>query len=142
MANEAGGDVEECQAQTLGTAAAERTGQEAVADPAGDVVGQRAGVPPQPVPEEVLDGGVDEPEVLLELADCALWDPPRSRCCASTSAAGADTAGALAMHDQAQYLAILLSSTHLDGGLGDLGSLLTFGTERRRPQRGCVGGQL
>src|SRR4051812_29343318 len=63
-------------------------GQDVTANPAGHVVGERAGVPPQPVPEEVPHGGVDEPEVLLELTDGVFGDPAAPARCASTSAAG------------------------------------------------------
>src|SRR5690606_9152022 len=75
VAHDAGGDVEERQPQTFAPAAAELVRQEVVADPAGHVVGQGAGVPPQPVPEEVADRGVDEPEVLFELTDGVFGDP-------------------------------------------------------------------
>ena len=126
------------------------------ADPAGDVVGEGAGVPPQPVPEEVLDRGVDEPEVFLELTDGVFGDPAAQPVMGLDHVGGCEQggqvrddgmepppveivegqlvpgAGALAAHDQPQPSPVLVASPDLDGGLGDLRSLLAL----RRPAPG------
>lgn len=49
--------------------------------------------------------------------------------------------GALAAHDETQPAAIIIGAADLDGGLGDLGSFLGFGVERRDPPGGRVGRQ-
>ena len=70
--DDAGRDVEEAHPQALAPAGAEGLGEGEDADPAGDVVGEGRGQPPQPVGEEVLHGAWFI-RSLDELADRLLW---------------------------------------------------------------------
>ena len=95
VGDDAGGDVEEGEAKPFAATAAELSRQGESLDPAGNVVGQGGGVPPQPVAEEVLQRGVLEPEVGFQLADGVFGDAARSRWWASTISAGPNNAGML-----------------------------------------------
>ena len=75
VGDDAGGDVEEREAEPFAAAAAELAGQGEVSSQRAVLWARRAGVPPQPVPEEVLQWGVVEPEVLFQLADGVFGDP-------------------------------------------------------------------
>lgn len=150
-------DVQEAHPEALSPIGAKGLGERKDAKPAGDIVGEGEGEPPQPVAEEVLHRSVVHGEVGLQLADGLLCGPTpkavvvvdldRRELVRGVGDEGEEAPSArvvegellalplcLAAHDEAK-----LASGKAVGRLGHLrAGKLSFGIDRRRPGGGLV----
>ena len=166
VAHNAAGDVEEREAQSFGPAAVEWFGQGENLHPASGVVGERARVPPQPVPVEVVERRVVQPEVFFQAADgvfgepatqpVMMFDPFGGERGGQVGDDGVEppaieiierqlfvTAHRLAAHDQPEPQRISSggrpATDEGDLGLSDLRTQVVFMTQRPTRRRGGVG---